>query len=267
MAKRFTDTNKYRKQFLRGLKGPYKLLWDFLYHECEASGIWTVDFEVVAYYLGKDMKVNKEDALEYFNSDEVRIVEFDRGKKWFIPSFIEFQYGHLSEANRAHTAIILSLKKYDLIDEDLKIKPLQSPLQGGMVMVMDKDMVMDMVMVKDKEGTLEFSLRDQMYNESLFGPQVTVLWEAWIKYKKTEHREKYKSLDTELVAINNLFNISNGDLEYARKCIENSMANRYRGIIPPKQTAMTFQQGDGKQQGNRNSTAEALRRLEDEHGK
>lgn len=128
MAKRFTDTDKYKKPFFRSLKAPYKLLWDYLYHDCDNCGIWIVDFDVAQIYLGADMKVNKAEALRCFNSDETRIIEIDGGKKWFIPSFITFQYGQLTETNRAHTKVISTLRRLELIDETLKVLP--SPLQA-----------------------------------------------------------------------------------------------------------------------------------------
>lgn len=139
MAKRFTDTNKYKKPFIRGLQGAYKLLWDYLYHDCDHSGIWIVDFEIAQLYIGHDMPVNKVDALKYFNADEKRIVEIDGGTKWFIPSFITFQYGLLNPLNRAHSSVILNLKKYKLCDK----KGLISPLQGAMDKEKEKE--------KDKE--------------------------------------------------------------------------------------------------------------------
>ncbi len=141
MAKRFTDTNKYKKPFLRGLQGAYKLLWDFLYHECDHAGIWIVDFEIAQIYLGSDMKVNKQDALLYFNYGENRIIEVDNGNKWFIPSFIEFQYGKLNPENRAHNSVICVLNKYNLYDSN---KGLITPLQGCKDMDKDKDKDMDM---------------------------------------------------------------------------------------------------------------------------
>lgn len=131
MAKRFTDTAKYKKTFIRSLPGAYKLLWDFLYHDCDHAGIWIVDFDIAQTYLGRDMPVDKEKALQLFNADEVRIIEIDGGKKWFIKSFIEFQYGKLSEKNKAHTYVISVLQKYNLIDDHFLIKPLASPLQGA----------------------------------------------------------------------------------------------------------------------------------------
>jgi hypothetical protein len=142
MGKRFTDTNKYKKPFIRGLQGAYKLLWDFLYHECDHAGIWIVDFEITQIYLGVDMKVNYEDAIKYFNSDEQRVIEIDNGHKWFIPSFIEFQYGVLNPENRAHNSVISILNKYNLFEKN---KGLTSPLQGC------KDKDKDKELDKDKE--------------------------------------------------------------------------------------------------------------------
>lgn len=125
MSRRFTDTDKYKKQFIRGLQGPYKLLWDYLYHDCNHAGIWHVDFEIAQLYLGADMSVNKDDALKYFNADEERIIEVGNGRKWYIPPFIVFQYGTLNPDNRVHSSVIHALRK-DGISEG-HIRALQGP--------------------------------------------------------------------------------------------------------------------------------------------
>jgi hypothetical protein len=142
MAKRFTDTDKYKKPFIRGLQGAYKLLWDYLYHSCDHAGIWIVDFEIAQIYLGQDMQVNKKDALKYFNNGEQRIIEID-DNKWFIPSFVEFQYGELNEENRAHNSVLNILHKYNLINDKGLITGLQA--------CKDKDKDKDKVKVKDKD--------------------------------------------------------------------------------------------------------------------
>jgi len=130
---------------MRGLRGAYKLLWDFLYHDCDHAGVWIVDFDIAQLYIGKDMPVNQVDALEFFNNSEIRILELDNGKKWFIPSFIDFQYGRLSNKNNAHLGIIKILGKYNLIDEELNLRGHISPLQGAMDKYKDKDKVKDKV--------------------------------------------------------------------------------------------------------------------------
>jgi hypothetical protein len=175
MAKRFTDTNKYRKRFFRSLPGAYKLLWDFLYHDCDHAGIWIVDFEIAQQFIGKDMIINEEMAFDFFNSDELRVIPFDSNKKWFIPSFITFQYGKLSEKNRAHTAVIQILQKFCLLNEDLSpiqnlLKPLWEVPKG------DKDMVKEKEMDKDKEK--EKVEKEKNADEKFIVPQMCLLWYA-----------------------------------------------------------------------------------------
>lgn len=193
MAKRFTDTNKYKKPFVRGLQGAYKLLWDYLYHECDHAGIWIVDFEIAQMYLGADMKILKEKALEFFNSDEIRVVEIDNGKQWFLPGFIEFQYGKLNPKNRVHESVISILHKHNLLEEDLSLKQfksLTSPLQGAKDKDKEKDKFKDKE--KDKEEGCEFEILDNFPFE--------VFWDTYdkkvergsceSKFKKLTEKEK-----------------------------------------------------------------------------
>jgi len=137
MAKRFTDTEKWKKPFIRGLQGPYKLLWLYICDDCDHAGIWQVDMDVAQIRIGEEINLNQ--AIKSF---EDKIIIFDKGNKWFIPSFVEFQYpSGLNPENRSHNSVIILLDKYNL-----RNKPLISPLEGRMDM--DKDMVM--VMDKDK---------------------------------------------------------------------------------------------------------------------
>jgi hypothetical protein len=175
MAKRFTDTSKYKKSFYRSLPGAYKLFYDFLYHDCDHAGIWIVDMQIAQTYVGHDMPIDRTAALNFFNSDELRIVEFDGGKKWFIPLFISFQYGQLSEKNRAHSTVIQILKKFTLIDENLNItpisqKPLTSPLQGAK----EKDMEQEKEMEKEQEQ--DFGKSENLFSSPSLVPQMQQLW-------------------------------------------------------------------------------------------
>lgn len=134
MAKRFTDTEKWKKPFIRTLKSPYKLLWLYILDECDHAGIWQVDFDVAEIKIGEKLK--RETAIENLQS---KIYVFDNGNKWFIPDFIEFQYGTLDAKNRAHLSVLNILHKNEI---DIN-KPLTSPLQGAMDKDKDKDMDKD----------------------------------------------------------------------------------------------------------------------------
>jgi hypothetical protein len=216
MAKRLTDTNKYKKPFIRSLKGPYKILWDYLYHDCDHAGIWIVDFEVAQLYVGKDMPVNKEDALKYFNEGEQRIIEFDDGQRWFIPSFIEIQYGKLNEKNRVHNSVISILQTYNLLKkEEKENKGLKRPLEGT------KNKDKDMILLKSIKGT-----------EIL--PEYFDIFLRWLHYKRKKGKS-YKDEDSVAAAYRKLVHLSKQDPAVAAQIIEDAMANNYEGFFALKE--------------------------------
>lgn len=110
MAKRFTDTNKWKKTFIRELPSKYKLLWFYILDDCDVAGLWEVDLEIAEIRIGE--KLDKKEAIEYLK-DNINII--DNGKKWFITNFIEFQYGtQLTKTNNIYKSIEKVLIKYDL---------------------------------------------------------------------------------------------------------------------------------------------------------
>lgn len=117
---------------MRSLPGPYKILWDYLYHDCDHAGIWQKDFQIAQIYVGVDMPINEPDALKLFNLGEERIVVLDEGSKWLVRPFIEFQYGNLNPENRVHASVLHELEKH-------KIKDHPSPLQRAKEKEKDKD--------------------------------------------------------------------------------------------------------------------------------
>lgn len=212
MAKRFTDSAKWSNHFIRSLKAPYKLLWLYILDECDHAGIWQVDFEVAQIKIGE--KINQKDALIFFANKII-----DLGEKWFIPNFIEFQYTELNPQNRAHNSVILILKKYELLDEMYKIKPLTSPLQGAIDMDKDKDMVKVMVKDKDKEQIFEFPKSNLELTFDKF-----IEMRKKIKKAPTPHaidllKEKIKTL-------------SNGDELLAIEIINQSILNSWQDLFP-----------------------------------
>jgi hypothetical protein len=80
MAKRFTDTEKWKKPLLKSMPCCYKLLWLYICDDCDHAGIWQVDLEVASLRIGEDFP--KEEAEKIFAE---KIVVFDKGHKWFIP--------------------------------------------------------------------------------------------------------------------------------------------------------------------------------------
>ena len=204
MAKRFTDTNKYRSPFYRGLEGPYKLLWDFLYHDCNHAGIWIVDFEIAQVYIGNNMVISKEKALEFFNEKKTRIVETDNGIRWFIPSFIKYQYDNeLNPINNVHGSVIKELKKYNLWEE---YESIFSPSPGA------KDKVKDKYKEKNK-------VKEKSISKSINIP-FSVFWDLYEKKRGDKRKIEpiWNSLTdevrTDIVRVLPQYKISTPDKQY-----------------------------------------------------
>jgi len=119
MANRFLDTNYYKSPFVRGLKGALKSLYSFIICDCDGAGIWNLDLDAAGLYTGFTISM-----LEF----EDNFVKTGKampigGGKYFFPDFIEHQYpSGLQENNTAHKNFIKTLKKFDLVDENLIVK-------------------------------------------------------------------------------------------------------------------------------------------------
>ena len=55
MAKRMTDTDKWKKRFVRDLSPQHKLLWFYILDDCNHAGIWEVDIEVASIRVGYEL--------------------------------------------------------------------------------------------------------------------------------------------------------------------------------------------------------------------
>lgn len=224
MAKRFTSTEKWNKRFIRSLHPTYKLFWLYLLDECDTAGIWDVDIQVAEIKIG--VKLSEAEALKLFYE---KVIPIDFGSKWFIPSFIEFQYGELLETNRAHTKAISQLKKFDLLTEDFKIKPLTSPLQGAMV----EEEVKEKVEVKDKEKEKPPKPKTTDSIVMPFDtPSFMEAWDLWLKYKQ-QLKDKYTSIG-EQGALKKLSELANGNVQIAIAIIHQSIANNWKGLFQLK---------------------------------
>lgn len=113
MGKRFRETNISREAWYRKLTPEFKCAWNFICDECDVAGVWAIDEDAMSFYIGHSIDLKAfSDAV---NQDKIR-VEFLDSWKIFIPGFVEFQYGELSEFCKPHKKIIALLKKYNLFE-------------------------------------------------------------------------------------------------------------------------------------------------------
>lgn len=107
MAKRFTASEKWEDVWFSELPSKYKLFWFYILDKCDNAGVWEKNFKVANFLIGEN--IPEDEAKTMFKE---RII--DLGSKWFIPKFIEFQYGTLYEHSNPHKAVIDKLTKYGL---------------------------------------------------------------------------------------------------------------------------------------------------------
>lgn len=105
MAKRFTDSEKWRKPWFRGLSVEAKLVWVYLTDNCDHAGIWPAALDLISSDVG--IEVTDDKIKHWFGDKIVRL----RDDKYFLPGFVDFQYGSLNPANRVHESVLNRLKK------------------------------------------------------------------------------------------------------------------------------------------------------------
>ena len=109
MAKRLTDTDKWKKIWFRELKPEHKVFWEYIRDNCNHAGIWDVDFSLASFQVGCEL--NKNEIEKVFEKQFIKISEV----KWFLVDFIEWQYNcsikDLNPKNKAHLSVIRLLSK------------------------------------------------------------------------------------------------------------------------------------------------------------
>lgn len=193
MAKRFTDTEKWKKEFIKGLSPKMKLLWFYILDDCDHCGMWQVDMEVASLRIGE--KITYEEAFIALGSQ----FQVYGKNKWFIEDFVSFQYGQLRPTNRMHQAVINTLTKYNVPVINGHIRPLQGAKEKDKEKEKEKDkeqeqaidpeIVLENVTRETDPLPGELVWRDELYRESLFRlarsysiPDVENLldrWEGW----------------------------------------------------------------------------------------
>mgnify|MGYP000435038308 CR=1 FL=1 len=106
--KRFTESQKWTDPWFRRLSAQAKLIWLYAVDHCDNIGIVELDLE----FISSDcrIKCNAEHVAEIGD----RFQQIGAGK-YFIPKFIGFQYGRLSESCRPHDKVIEAIRSHGLV--------------------------------------------------------------------------------------------------------------------------------------------------------
>lgn len=174
MAKRFTDTEIWQKDWFLDLPIKQKLLVKFIFDNCDCAGIYEISYRVLKNCFGEEIK--KEDF------EAIKQAKFISENKIFIEDFIKFQYGisisELDENKNVHKGILKKLSKINIFPT------LEQGLANPKLRVQDKDKDKDKVL-SEKEDRVQGEGEKEDKLKTSLDPYFNSPKEAFIaEYKK-----------------------------------------------------------------------------------
>lgn len=223
MPKRFIETDFFKHPFIRGLKAPYKMLYAFIFLDCDNSGIWNPEFEIASIYL--DQKVDLKSAQNNFKG---KFICLENGK-WFFPDFIQHQYpGGLKEKNPAHFKVIENLTKLNFLDENKQLKASLKGLGSSLQATKDKEEEKEEGKGKEKGKEAEPEILVHPFDSKRWLTE----WAAWVLFR-VEIKKPYKSLRSQQTQLKWFSDNNFSELE-SIAIINQSIRNQWQGLFELK---------------------------------
>jgi hypothetical protein len=91
-----------------------------------------------------------------------------------------------------------------------------------------------------------------------FSREFEKTWEMWKSYKKEAHRFKYATFASEQAAIWQLLELSEGDEEHAKRIVNQSMANNWKGLFKVHNPKKDKKDGEPKKKATGRATPDDL---------
>jgi hypothetical protein len=203
MAKRFTDTDKWKDEWYTELSTDYKVIWQYLLDTCDNAGIYKRNIKLLNYYCNTN--VSDKDILNVF---KLRVTPIS-DKKWIINKFCVFQYGadFLESKNKAVISVVNKLIENNLYESStnrvlipylssnntLSI-PYQYPMDTPKEQEQDTEQEQDKEQVKE-EVEYEYSDRAKGNTKNIIERMLDVLMDADSDdYKYNRAVEDWKEL-------------------------------------------------------------------------
>lgn len=152
MAKRFTDSEKWKDDWYISLSNDYKIVWQWLLDNCNHSGLCKKSISLLNIMCKTNL--NEGDIIDFTNNRIVIV-----GDYWFIPKFLKFQYSTLLSGKPAIVSVVRDIFTYNLqgmipesFGKDYLIINESFINHCKMIKDKDKDMVKDMVKFKNNNS-------------------------------------------------------------------------------------------------------------------
>lgn len=137
MAKRLTDTDKWKDEWYLSLSNDYKIIWQWLIDNCSHAGICKRTIKLLNIMC--ETNITEEELIEKMCG---RV--FICGTNWFIPKFVKFQYTTLKSNKPVVMSVVRELIKtgcYTIIPESF----------GNDYIIIPESLKDDSLIVKDKD--------------------------------------------------------------------------------------------------------------------
>lgn len=231
--KRFTDTDKWRDPWFRNLTSAAKQLWGYLLDQCDKIGLVQIDFALASADCGQ--KINKIHLGELGD----RIQDCGNGKH-FIPKFIYFQYGELTESCPPHRPVINLVDLHGLVRVGLayrypnaRVTPVLLNSNG-----LEESAYPSATLAlgyktrrgKEKEEGVQGEILPKELPEHIRSARVLNMWGQWMNHRRAFKKPKHWAV---------LFNaqvdfLSEHTEPQVFNILQTSVMNGYQGLFPPK---------------------------------
>ena len=148
MAKRFTDTEKWKDDWYLSLSNDYRIIWQWLLDNCNHAGICKPSINLLNMMC--NTSITESDLILVMSHRVLKINNI-----WFIPKFLKFQYGNLKSKKPAVISVVNELKKNNLLELvnellDNDCITITESLYNSSETIKDKD--------KDKDKDIDISI-------------------------------------------------------------------------------------------------------------
>jgi hypothetical protein len=221
MAKRFTDTELWDKEWFMTLSLKQKCIVKFIRDKADLCGVWSPNFVIASAYIGE--KITEKDILTIDKGNQFR--KLDNGKIYCI-GFVEFQYGNiLSEKSPIHKKIIGLLENNGILNNYKKDNLYPINRVSNTLQEEEEEKEEVKVMVEEEKKVKEIAKIEKTEIELLFDEFLKM--RVKIKKPATE-----KAIDLLKKKLNEL---SGGNEYKAIKIIEQSIVGGWQDFYELKQ--------------------------------
>jgi len=146
MAKRFTDTEKWKDVWYTDLSNDNKIIWQYLLDTCDESGILKLNLRLLNFNCSTNITV------EEFTSIFQNRVTLVNKEYWVINKFCYFQYGpdFLNSKNKVVIKAIGKLLQLGLIKENDGAYTLSIPYQYPIDTPQEEEQIEEQIEIKEK---------------------------------------------------------------------------------------------------------------------